>query len=43
VGQKIVIILLMFIGRLGPMTFALALAKPRHEMIKFPETFLLTG
>lgn len=42
-GQKIVIIFLMFIGRLGPMTFALALAKPRVEQVKFPETDLLTG
>jgi trk system potassium uptake protein TrkH len=42
-GQRIVIILLMFIGRLGPMTFALALAKPRVEHVRFPETDLLTG
>jgi hypothetical protein len=31
------------IGRLGPMTFALALASPRVEQVKFPETNLLTG
>lgn len=42
-GQRIVIIFLMFIGRLGPMTFALALAKPKAEQIKFAETDLLTG
>ncbi len=42
-GQRIVIIFVMFIGRLGPMTFALALAKPRVEQVKFPETTLLTG
>ncbi len=42
-GQRIVIIFLMFIGRLGPMTFALALSSPKHETIKFPETDLLTG
>jgi len=42
-GQKIVIILMMLIGRLGPMTFALAFARPRREQIRFPETDLLTG
>jgi len=42
-GQRIVIIVLMFIGRLGPMTFALALASPKVEQVKFPETQLLTG
>jgi len=42
-GQRIVIIFMMFIGRLGPMTFALALASPKLEMIKLPETELLTG
>ncbi len=42
-GQRIVIIFMMFIGRLGPMTFALALARPRAELVKYPETDLLTG
>ncbi len=42
-GQRIVIILTMFVGRLGPMTFALALARPRAEQVRFPETNLLTG
>jgi len=42
-GQRIVIIFLMLIGRLGPMTFAVALASPRVEQVKFPETNLLTG
>lgn len=44
VGQRIVIIFLMFIGRLGPMTFALALSS-RHQadQVRFPETDLLTG
>jgi len=42
-GQRIVIILTMFLGRLGPMTFALALARPRAQQVRFPETNLLTG
>jgi len=43
VGQKIVIIFVMFIGRLGPMTFALALAKPKSLEVRYPECDLLTG
>jgi len=42
-GQRIVIIFLMFVGRLGPMTFALAIASPKAEQVKYPETDLLTG
>ena len=42
-GQRIVIILVMLVGRLGPMAFGLALARPRVEMVKYPETDLLTG
>ncbi|MCX6647716.1 MAG: TrkH family potassium uptake protein [bacterium] len=43
-GQKIVIILMMFIGRLGPMTFALALSsRPQADQVRYPETDLLTG
>ena len=41
--QKIIIILLMFIGRVGPMSFALSLARSRVEQIRFAETDLLTG
>lgn len=44
VGQRIVIILLMFVGRLGPMTFALALSARRQtDQVQYPETDLLTG
>jgi len=42
-AQRIVTIFIMFIGRLGPMTFALALARPKHDQVKYPETDLLTG
>jgi len=42
-GQKIVVIFLMFIGRLGPMTFALAIASPKSDQVRLPETELLTG
>jgi trk system potassium uptake protein TrkH len=43
-GQRIIIILLMYIGRLGPMTFALALSARQHtDQVRFPETDLLTG
>jgi trk system potassium uptake protein len=41
--QKIVIILLMFIGRVGPLAFVLSFARTRAGKIKFAETDLLTG
>jgi len=41
--QKVIVLSLMYIGRLGPMTFALALASPRVEQVKYPETELLIG
>ncbi|MCK4720650.1 Trk family potassium uptake protein [bacterium] len=44
VGQRIVVIFLMFLGRLGPMTFALALsARKPAEHVQYPESDLLTG
>lgn len=41
--QKIVIIMLMFIGRIGPMSFGLALAHTKVSNIRYAETDVLTG
>jgi trk system potassium uptake protein TrkH len=41
--QKLVIIVLMFIGRIGPLAFALSLSRPRTELVRLPETDILTG
>lgn len=41
--SKMVIIISMFIGRLGPITLALSLAKNNKSTIKYPETEILIG
>ncbi len=42
--EKIIIILTMFCGRVGPLTLAIALAdKPKISRIHFPETQILVG
>lgn len=41
--QKSVIILLMFIGRVGPLAFALSFARPKVAQVRLAETELLTG
>lgn len=42
--SKILIIITMFIGRLGPLTFALALGeKKKKELIKYPKEDILVG
>ena len=41
---KIILILLMFIGRIGPLTFAFALARKKtHPSYKYPEETLFLG
>jgi len=40
---KIVIVMAMFIGRLGPLTIALALAKEYKVAIKYPEENVMVG
>ncbi|WP_141433293.1 TrkH family potassium uptake protein [Bacillus sp. 03113] len=40
---KLVIILVMFIGKLGPLTLAFSLAKPSKEKIRYPNEDVLTG
>jgi trk system potassium uptake protein TrkH len=41
---KIIIIITMFIGRLGPLTFAFALSlKSTHSKIRYPESNILIG
>ncbi|MFB1051603.1 TrkH family potassium uptake protein [Paraliobacillus sp. JSM ZJ581] len=40
---KTLIILLMFIGRLGPLTFAFLLAKPHKTNIRYPKGDIYTG
>ena len=43
VGQRLVIIGMMYIGRLGPLSFVLALSNPKVVHIKQAQTGLLTG
>ncbi|WP_448520482.1 TrkH family potassium uptake protein [Rhodoflexus sp.] len=44
VGGKIVIILSMFIGRIGPLTLAIALSgTPKSNLLKYPRTYLMIG
>lgn len=40
---KILLICLMFIGRLGPLTFAFLLAKPHNTKIRYPKGDIFTG
>ncbi|WP_342807746.1 TrkH family potassium uptake protein [Alteromonas sp. M12] len=40
---ELIIILLMFMGRLGPLTLAYFLASPRTKRLRFPETQLAIG
>ncbi|ANS74259.1 Ktr system potassium transporter B [Paenibacillus yonginensis] len=41
---KIIIMLLMFVGRLGPLTIALALTRSKHDSkLKYPEEKILIG
>ncbi|KIH69954.1 TrkH family potassium uptake protein [Salinicoccus roseus] len=40
---KIVLVLVMFFGKLGPLNLAFSLAKPKPEKIKYPSEDILTG
>ncbi len=40
---EVIIILLMYVGRLGPLTLAYLLASPRTRMLEYPETKLAVG
>lgn len=40
---KLVIILVMFFGKLGPLNLAFSLSKPKQDSIKYPEADVLTG
>ncbi|WP_163539577.1 TrkH family potassium uptake protein [Gracilibacillus sp. YIM 98692] len=40
---KVVIVFIMFIGKLGPLTLAFSLAQPKEEKIKYPNEDILTG
>jgi trk system potassium uptake protein len=40
---KIIIVFIMFFGKLGPLTFAFSLAKPEQEKIRYPSEDILTG
>lgn len=40
---KIIIVFIMFLGKLGPLTFAFSLAKQEQEKIRYPSEDVLTG
>jgi trk system potassium uptake protein len=40
---KIVIIFIMFVGKLGPLTLAFSMAKPEQAKIRYPSEDILTG
>jgi trk system potassium uptake protein len=40
---KCIIIFVMFAGKLGPLTLAFSLARPRKEKIRYPKEDILTG
>ncbi len=40
---KIIIVFIMFLGKIGPLTLALSLAKPVNSRIKYPNEDILTG
>jgi trk system potassium uptake protein TrkH len=40
---KIIIVFIMFLGKLGPLTFAFSLARPKQDKIRYPDEDVLTG
>lgn len=40
---KIIIVFIMFLGKLGPLTFAFSLARPQKDKIRYPDEDVLTG
>jgi Trk-type K+ transport system membrane component len=44
IGSKIIIIISMFIGRIGPLTLAIALSgTPKSNLLRYPRTYLMIG
>jgi trk system potassium uptake protein TrkH len=40
---KLIVIVLMFIGRIGPLTLAFSLAKTQKSSIRYPDGEVFTG
>ena len=40
---RLIIVLLMYLGRIGPLTFALALVQSRGDALKYPDEGVLIG
>ncbi|SFL38525.1 trk system potassium uptake protein TrkH [Gracilibacillus orientalis] len=40
---KLAIVIIMFVGKLGPLTLAFSLAQPKEEKIRYPSEDILTG
>ncbi|MGE7625455.1 TrkH family potassium uptake protein [Viridibacillus sp. NPDC096237] len=40
---KIIIVFIMFLGKIGPLTLAFSFAKPEQEKIRYPSEDILTG
>lgn len=40
---KLIIVITMFFGKVGPLTLAFTLAKPHKEKIRYPSEDVLTG
>jgi trk system potassium uptake protein len=40
---KWIIIIVMFVGKLGPLTLAFSLSRPDKEKIRYPKEDILTG
>ncbi|PAE10546.1 Ktr system potassium transporter B [Niallia circulans] len=43
IGGKIIIVFVMFVGKIGPLTLAFSLAKPNKSKIRYPKEDILTG
>lgn len=40
---RVIIIFIMFLGKIGPLTLAFSLAKPKREKIRYPNEDVLIG
>jgi trk system potassium uptake protein TrkH len=40
---KLLVSILMYVGRVGPLTIALALGEPRKVTVEFPSTRIVVG
>lgn len=43
IAGKIIIVFVMFVGKIGPLTLAFSLAKPNKSKIRYPKEDILTG